>query len=52
MRALVQSLFHETLQQVFCSKPEDPLKFVVGYLQNKLEQRDATVINEVDTLPA
>jgi len=44
VHASVQSLFHETLQHVFCSKPEDPLKFVVAYLQQKLEERDAAAV--------
>jgi hypothetical protein len=38
----VQALFHEILEQVFRAKPDDPLKFVVEELQEKLASRDAT----------
>lgn len=38
---VVQTLFHDCLQHLFAERPEDPLKFVVEHLQQRLKERDA-----------
>jgi hypothetical protein len=42
----LQTLFHETLQTLFAERPDDPLRFVVEQLQQKLAERDAAATSQ------